>query len=254
MRKIILIFLVSVSVVFGQEELISCYVDFVNINRYMGAWFEDYDRAYYYARYNSTTKIVEWVRIQTNQFVYRLQYIKGNRRINAYAIWDEELETFYGIKTRVFSKTEYGVDVEIDGILCDNGDWLFLYEQYQDLRVARVDRRFGDVIFEREGRQFDDYTVNYFSVNNLKRAYKIYQYNLDLEPKANKTGIVKYENGQKSWVFATEFYSGNAFTQEDIDNINKAEQLIPLWASNLIFTIGLNKFDSFWEFAQQNID
>lgn len=250
MRKIILIFCLVASVVFGQEELISCNVECIDINRYMGDWFGDYDRAFYYARYNISTSTIEWIRIQTNQFIYNLEYTKGDRRMNVYVMWDEELESFEAIKYKVFSKTEYGADVVIEGIKADDGGFAYKNAQFTDLRVARVDRRFGDITFENEVFTFDYYKGYDFYINDLKRAYKIYKYNLDLEPKANKTGIIRYKNGGTDFVFATEYSYGKAFTQEDIDNINKAELLVPLWHSALIFNIGNGWFDWLDEFWQ----
>lgn len=256
MRKIILIFLVSVSVLFGQEELVSCDVRFIDVNSHMYSYIDKTTWAYYYSMYNISNDTIEWVRIQTNQFLYHCEYWKGNRKMHAYVLWDKELETFSIIKVKIFCKTSYGTDVVVEATPCGNGDMVFVTQKIPEIRQARVDDRFGDITFIAE-LYFSGFSKYYFSINNLQRAYKIYQYNMDLPSKVNKTGIVTYEGSEYytyKWVFATEDCNGNAFTAEDIAKINEGQQLVPLWASRLIFIIGLDQFDETWEFAQKMID
>lgn len=250
MRKIILIFLVGVSVLFGQTEKITVNVNYIDVHK---AW-DWYKRIYYYPIYDSSNQAVNWLRIHPHQELYEFIYIKGgDKQIRAYVIYDKELKVNWVIRYKFYTIKNYSDKYIVDAVRYYNDNYRFGISPVE-LRGATIDERFGDINFDGLDATFNINNISGFFIENLDRANKIFNDNLDKAPKANKTGIIKYKDGNYNFIFATEDCNGNAFTAEDIDKINEAETVIPLFQYNLIFEIGIDWFDSLWEFAQKFID
>ena len=250
MRKIILIFLVGVSVLFGQTEKITVSVNYIDVHK---AW-DWYKRIYYYPVYDSSNQAVKWFRIGPHQELYEFIYEKGgDKQIRAYAIYDKELQLNWVIRYQFYTiKNYFDLKYIVDAVMTDKASHYFGISPVE-LRGATIDERFGDINFDGLDATFNINNIYCIFIENLDRANKICNDNLGKTPKANKTGIIKYKDGNYNFIFATEDCNGNAFTAEDIAKINEAETVMTTSQYSLIFEIGIDWFDGLWEFAQQYI-
>lgn len=258
MRKIILIFLVSLSVLFGQEENVRCTIKIINPRVSLGE--DETNYVHYYPQYNTSSNSIEWKRLQLHQTIYELEYIKNNtKRITAYAIFNSNLDIFYIYKFK-FYRDVYIYNFLIDAILGDDGDYYFMKNKSPDLLPATIDERFGDVTFDNYNINFDNYDFamdTCFTLHNLKRAYKIYQHNKYLPVYTYNLGLIKYTDAKRDYdlILSTEDGNGEKLSDERINRINTASRsLIPSFMLDLIYKCGVEDFDSIRESAGRFVD
>lgn len=258
MRKIILIFLVGVSVLFGQEENVECTISIIKPRAHL---LEDAtNHVHYYPQYNTTSESIEWKRLQLHETIYELEYVKNHtKRIKAYAIFNSKLEIFYVYKFK-FYRNVYYFNFLIDAILGDDGGYYFMKNKSPDLLPATIDERFGDITFDNYDINFDNYEHaidTCFTLHNLKRAYKIYQHNQTLPVYTYKLGLIKYTDAYRDYdlILSTEDGNGEKLSEERINRVNKASRsLIPSGMLDIIYKLGLDDFDSIRESAGRFVD
>lgn len=263
MRKIILIFLVSVSVLFGQEENVQCTISIINPRVNLGEDATNY--VHYYPQYNTSSNSIEWKRLHLYQTIYEFDYIKNHsKRIKAYAIFNSNLDIFYIYKFKFYSDVEYSFietgDFLIDAILGDDGGYYFMKNKSPDLLPATIDERFGDVTFNNYRINFDAYSFamdTCFTLYNLQRAYKIYKHNQYLPVYTYNLGLIKYTDAKREYdlILSTEDGNGEKLSDERINRINTASRsLIPSFMLDLIYKCGVEDFDSIRESASRFVD